>query len=155
MCICLFISWAAFSIKGLLLLLYVRSWIKTGYVVCLCNTSVCQVCVEWRVYVPSRNILFWYEDVSLVEFMYLVGLFIACQVEIIVGDSGLCCCGAYVQRHVWRQLFERKYFPVFVDSMTHSVVYDAFHVVYDAFHCVWSEMFVRNEVEWPGKADTR
>ena len=35
---------------------------------------------------------FHYEDVPLVEFMYLVGLFTRVQVRLTVGDSGLCCC---------------------------------------------------------------
>ena len=35
---------------------------------------------------------FHYEDVSLIEFMYLVGLFTCVQVRLTVGDSGLCCC---------------------------------------------------------------
>ena len=44
------------------------------------------------------------------------GLYVPCIINrmlggIIVGDSGLCCC---VPVHVWRQLFERNYFP-FVD----------------------------------------
>ena len=30
------------------------------------------------------------------------------------GDSGHCCCGPAF--NVWRQLFERNYFPLFVDS---------------------------------------
>ena len=34
---------------------------------------------------------------------------------VIVDDSGLCCCGPAF--NVWRQLFERDYFPLFVDSI--------------------------------------
>ena len=32
---------------------------------------------------------------------------------VIVGNSGLCCCGPAL--NVWRQLFERNYFTLFVD----------------------------------------
>jgi len=32
------------------------------------------------------------EDVPLVEFMYLVLFYSACQVRVTTGDSGLCCC---------------------------------------------------------------
>ena len=32
---------------------------------------------------------------------------------VIIGDSGLCCCGP--EFNVGRQLFERNYFPLFVD----------------------------------------
>ena len=40
---------------------------------------------------------------------------------VIVGVSGLCCCGLAFT--VWRQLFESNYFPLFVDS-TWKVVND-------------------------------
>ena len=46
--------------------------------------------------------------------MYVV--FIACQVELPVGDSGLCCCGPAFNVMCDVNLFERNYFPLFVDS---------------------------------------
>ena len=45
---------------------------------------------------------------------------------VIVGDSGLSCCGPAF--NVRRQLFERSYFPLFVDWL---------HVMY-MFCCMWS-----------------
>ena len=52
------------------------------------------------------------QDVSLVVCMYLV--FFACRGGVIAGNSGLCRCGPAF--NMWRQLFERNYFPLFVDS---------------------------------------
>ena len=49
------------------------------------------------------------------------------QGGVIVGDSGLCCCGPAF--NVSRQLFERNYFPLFVDlrrsSVTNQTLCDA------------------------------
>ena len=52
------------------------------------------------------------QDVSLVVCMYLV--FFACRGGVIAGNSGLGRCGPAF--NMWRQLFERNYFPLFVDS---------------------------------------
>ena len=62
-------------------------------------------CTSGKVYVPciyrgctsGRVYIYIYivftEDVPLVEFMYLVKLYLhACEVRVTVGDSGLCCC---------------------------------------------------------------
>ena len=49
----------------------------------------------------------------------LGGIYVPCIYRmpggVIVGDSGLCCCGSAF--NVWRQLFERNYFPFFVDAI--------------------------------------
>ena len=46
---------------------------------------------------------------------------------VIVGDSGLCCCG--LAFNVWHQLFERNYYPLFAEAK-HSLVKSCFCVFF-------------------------
>ena len=49
----------------------------------------------------------------------LGGVYVPCIYGVIVGDSGLYCCGPAFS--VWRQLFECNHFPLFVDSTSRPV----------------------------------
>ena len=61
---------------------------------------------EWDILISS----FWLHHRTL---LFFIKFTTARTSGVIVGDSGLCCCGpAY---NVWRQFFKRNYFPLFVD----------------------------------------
>ena len=60
-----------------------------------CRHLCCRVCLKWRVYVPLGAsflllLLLSFEDVALVQFVYLV--FTHMPAGVTVGDSGLCGC---------------------------------------------------------------
>ena len=66
----------------------------------------------WSAYGLSWALRYHLELGSLLD-----GVYVPCIYRtpggVIVGDSGLWCCGPAF--NVWRQLFERNYFPLFVD----------------------------------------
>ena len=82
-CVCLYVESVSRSEY------YVRSRIKIGSVVCL-YTPVSPSVPEMEDIYATGGILFFFEDVSLVEFIYLV--FTRTPGGVTVGDSGLCCC---------------------------------------------------------------
>ena len=71
------------------------------------------VCWCWSVCVLlfCCSLVYLFADVSIVEFMYLG--FIACQVELSYETRV-----SVVVFNVWRQFFDRNYFPLFVLSLS-------------------------------------
>ena len=66
------------------------------------------VCAQNGGYIIRHWGTFFFENVSLVEFIVMYLVLIACQVvlTVIIGDSGLCCCVPVNVLYVWPQLID-------------------------------------------------
>ena len=100
-CICVIICWASFEIKGLCPVLNKNE-------LCFMPVHTCVAECAWNVGYTRHFGASVFEDVPLVEFMYLVPCERhACYVRVTVGDSGLCC--------ICVTSFERQLTPLCVD----------------------------------------